>query len=42
MCGGRIVKSGEPMELFSQIEEKGYCEYIKLCSPGVKESIEKK
>lgn len=41
MCGGRIVKSGDPMEIFTRIEEKGYCEYLSLCPPGIKAEIEK-
>lgn len=41
MCGGRIVKSGSPMEIFTRIEEKGYCEYLGLCPPGIKEEIER-
>jgi len=41
MCGGRIVKSGNPMEIFTKIEEKGYCEYLGLCPTGIKEEIEK-
>lgn len=41
MCGGRIVKSGEPIEIFTRIEEKGFCEYLELCPPGMKAIIEK-
>ncbi|MFH0774322.1 MAG: Fe-S cluster assembly ATPase SufC [bacterium] len=41
MCGGVIVKSGEPYEMFTRIEEKGYCEYLELCPPGIKDEIEK-
>ncbi|MEW6094995.1 MAG: Fe-S cluster assembly ATPase SufC, partial [bacterium] len=41
MCGGRIVKSGDPIEIFTRIEEKGFCEYLALCPPGIKTIIEK-
>jgi len=41
MCGGRIAKTGDPIEIFTQIEEKGYCEYLKLCPLGIKEEIER-
>jgi Fe-S cluster assembly ATPase SufC len=41
MCGGKILKSGNPMEIFTRIEERGYCEYLELCPPGIKEEIER-
>ncbi len=41
MCGGKVSKSGSPMEIFTRIEEKGYCEYLGLCPPGIKEEIER-
>lgn len=41
MCGGRIVKSGDPIEIFTRIEEKGFCEYLELCPPSLKAIIEK-
>ncbi|MDI6751750.1 MAG: Fe-S cluster assembly ATPase SufC [bacterium] len=41
MCGGMIVKSGDPYEMFTRIEEKGFCEYLGLCPPGIKDKIEK-
>ncbi|MBU0600538.1 Fe-S cluster assembly ATPase SufC [bacterium] len=41
MCGGVIVKSGEPFEMFTRLEERGYCEYLGLCPPGIKDKIEK-
>ncbi|MEW6620241.1 MAG: Fe-S cluster assembly ATPase SufC [bacterium] len=41
MCGGRIVKTGDPVEIFTRIEQKGFCEYLELCPPGLKAIIEK-
>jgi len=41
MCGGRIIVSGDPYEIFSKIEEKGYCAYIDICPPAVKALLEK-
>lgn len=41
MCGGRIVKSGDPIEIFTRLEEKGFCEYLEICPPGLKAIIEK-
>ncbi|MFH1859920.1 MAG: Fe-S cluster assembly ATPase SufC [bacterium] len=41
MCGGKIMKSGNPFEIFTRIEEKGYCEYLGLCPPGIKDEIER-
>jgi Fe-S cluster assembly ATP-binding protein len=39
MCGGMIVAEGCPKEIFSKIEEEGYCEYMKLCPPTIKEKL---
>lgn len=41
MCAGMIVAKGCPKEIFSKIEEKGYCEYLKLCPPQIKEEVNK-
>ncbi len=41
MCGGKIMKSGNPFEVFTKIEEKGYCEYLGLCPPGIRDEIER-
>jgi len=41
MCNGRIVASGDPYEMFSKIEEKGYCEYLEICPPEMKRLVEK-
>ncbi|MEK7812152.1 MAG: Fe-S cluster assembly ATPase SufC [Candidatus Desantisbacteria bacterium] len=41
MCGGKIMKSGNPFEIFTKIEEHGYCEYLGLCPPGLKEETER-
>ncbi|MDI6781540.1 MAG: Fe-S cluster assembly ATPase SufC [bacterium] len=41
MCGGKIMKSGNPFEIFTRIEEKGYCEYLGLCPPGIRDEIER-
>jgi Fe-S cluster assembly ATP-binding protein len=42
MCGGRIIACGDPYEIFSRIEEKGYCEYEELCPTEMKSLIEQK
>ncbi|MEW6214772.1 MAG: Fe-S cluster assembly ATPase SufC [Nitrospirota bacterium] len=41
MCGGVVVVTGEPYEIFSKIEEKGYCAYIDICPPATKALLEK-
>lgn len=41
MCGGVTVVSGDPYEIFSKIEEKGYCAYVDVCPPAVKALLEK-
>lgn len=41
MCDGRIIACGDPYEIFTRIEEKGYCEYEELCPMDVKSLIEK-
>ena len=41
MCGGRIIVSGDPYEIFSKIEEKGYCAYLDICPVDVKALLEK-
>ncbi len=41
MCGGKILKSGNPFEIFTKIEEKGYCEYLGLCPPGIRDEVER-
>lgn len=41
MCDGRIIACGDPYEIFTRIEEKGYCEYEELCPTDVKSLIEK-
>jgi len=40
MCRGRIVATADPYDIFSKIEEKGYCEYLEICPPGLKSLIE--
>ena len=41
LCGGTLIVSGDPYEIFSKIEEKGYCAYIDVCPPAVKALLEK-
>jgi len=41
LCGGTLIVSGDPYEIFSKIEEKGYCAYIDVCPPAIKALLEK-
>ncbi len=40
MCNGIIVASGDPYEIFSRIEEVGYCAYANVCPPAIRSTIE--
>lgn len=42
MCDGRITACGDPYEIFTRIEKKGYCEYEELCPTDIKTLIERK
>ncbi|MDI6891971.1 MAG: Fe-S cluster assembly ATPase SufC [Actinomycetota bacterium] len=41
MCHGRVIVTGDPYEIFSKIEEKGYCEYLGVCPPDMKSLVER-
>lgn len=42
MCHGMVIKTGDAYEVFTKIEERGYCEYLELCPPELRLLIEKK
>ena len=41
MCDGKIVVSEYPDDILSKIEEQGYCAYVDICPPALKEEHKK-